>query len=372
MTEPAPPDSESRAPDKRLWDHAAGRDALLLIGLALLAWIVAALWAITAPLLVAFLLAYVFDPVFRFLKNKARLPRGASAVVVLVLVLAGLTWAGAALGPLLVEQTGEFIKNTPEYLRHLKLHYGVDLSRYASQSEVVQKVKENPMQLLSFLGQYLGEGFGTITAIFFWVFLLPVFFIFFGWKYPDIKAGVRRAWPTSSRESMLHTAGRMNQVLAAFFRGRLLVALLTGVLFSLGWWVANVPYWFFLGLATGLMGIVPYLSAVGYLAALGVKFFDMTLGPDAPGFDFVAVLVWPSAVFYAFNFLEEWVFMPYIQSKALDLSVPAVIVAVLVGAYVGGILGLLLAIPVAACLKILMEELAAPYLGLEIGRNRDT
>lgn len=62
------------------------------------------------------------------------------------------------------------------------------------------------------------------------------------------------------------------------------------------------------------------------------------------------------------QFLEGWILTPWLQSTSLDLNAVTVLIAVLVGGTLGGLYGLILAVPVTACGKILLKELALPRL----------
>lgn len=133
-------------------------------------------------------------------------------------------------------------------------------------------------------------------------------------------------------------------------------------MFSAGWFLAGVPYWFLLGIATGLLSTAPYLSNLGWIAALLVKYLEMTTGAQAVGFDIWSVIVWPTVVFQGVNVIEEYILTPWIQSKSTTLNPLTIIVVVFIGGWIGGVLGLLFAIPTAACIKIFLEEVVSPYL----------
>jgi predicted PurR-regulated permease PerM len=150
---------------------------------------------------------------------------------------------------------------------------------------------------------------------------------------------------------------RMDQALSAFVRGRLLIAAITAAAFALGWSVAGVPYALLLGILTGLLTIVPYLSAVGWPIVVLAKYIDALSSSGSAAW--TDVLLWPSLVFVVVAFAEGWVLTPWIQSETMEMSALAVLVAVLIGGAVGGALGMLLAIPVAACGKIMLVELWA-------------
>jgi predicted PurR-regulated permease PerM len=60
--------------------------------------------------------------------------------------------------------------------------------------------------------------------------------------------------------------------------------------------------------------------------------------------------------------LESWVLTPWIQSGQTNMSAATILVVVFIGGALAGIWGLLFAIPIAACVKILVEEVAVPSL----------
>ena len=73
--------------------------------------------------------------------------------------------------------------------------------------------------------------------------------------------------------------------------------------------------------------------------------------------EWLSVLVWPSVAYLAVQFIESWVLTPWIQSQSTDMSAVTVLIVVFIGGAIGGVYGLLLAIPVVACIKILIQDL---------------
>jgi predicted PurR-regulated permease PerM len=113
---------------------------------------------------------------------------------------------------------------------------------------------------------------------------------------------------------------------------------------------------------TGVLNIVPYLSVISWPFAILLKYLDMLTSGSEQGFSFMSVFVWPSVVYIFVQFLEGWVLTPWIQSGQTNMSAVTIILVVFIGGAVAGVWGMLLAIPVAACIKILMEETALPAL----------
>jgi predicted PurR-regulated permease PerM len=154
----------------------------------------------------------------------------------------------------------------------------------------------------------------------------------------------------------------MDEAVGDFFRGRLVIAVIMGIILSAGWFFTGVPYWFFLGMLTGLLNIVPYLSIVSWPVAVLLKYVDSLTNPAVQNTDVLAIVAWPSLVYVAVQLLESWWLTPWIQSGQTNLSAVTIILVVIAGGVLAGILGMLLAIPVSACIKILVQELVLPPL----------
>ena len=83
---------------------------------------------------------------------------------------------------------------------------------------------------------------------------------------------------------------------------------------------------------------------------------------DAHQMTWWAILLWPSVVWGVVNTLDGWVLTPLIAGKATNLDPVTIFVAVLAGGSVMGVYGMLIAIPIAACIKILLSDLIIPKL----------
>ncbi len=94
--------------------------------------------------------------------------------------------------------------------------------------------------------------------------------------------------------------------------------------------------------------------------AILLKYLDVLSG--AGSFEWLPIVVWPSLAYLVVQFIESWLLTPWVQSQSMDMSAVTVLIVVFIGGALGGFYGLLLAIPVAACLKILAQELIVPRL----------
>ena len=160
----------------------------------------------------------------------------------------------------------------------------------------------------------------------------------------------------------------MDRTIAAFVRGRLVPAVVMGVLLSVGWWLVGVPYWLLLGMLSGMLNLVPLVAAVGWLAAVLLALLHHLSNSAVPGVEAaetgftIWVVLWPTVVYLAAQAVDGWIVEPIVQGKATDLDPLTVLLAVLIGGALAGLVGLIVAVPVAACIKILSQQVILPRI----------
>ena len=183
-------------------------------------------------------------------------------------------------------------------------------------------------------------------------------FFFFSWKLDKLFAWFVPFIPSQYRTEVLGVISQMDKSVAAFIRGRLIQALVMAIVLSIGWWLAGVPSWLLLGVLSGVLNLVPFMGVIGFLIALVLAVIDAAAGGSLS----IWVFVWPTAVYLIAQTLDGWVVEPIVQGKATDLDPVSVLVAVMVGGALAGLLGMLIAIPTAACIKIVSREVVLPRL----------
>jgi predicted PurR-regulated permease PerM len=225
-------------------------------------------------------------------------------------------------------------------------------------SSIWQISRSTAGAILGFLGKVLQIGF--------LFFLIPFYLFFFSLWYPQIVEFGRGLIPKHNEARTLELLGKMDRVIAAFVRGRIVISIIIGVICSLGWSICGVPYAILLGMITGIFSAVPYLGGVGLPVAVLLLWVD-ELGEPAS-----AIIGWPTLVYVIMQILETYIITPAIAGKATNLDPVTILVAVLAGGSVGGVYGMLLAIPTAACLKILLTDVVMPRVRMWVrGRAED-
>jgi len=206
----------------------------------------------------------------------------------------------------------------------------------------------------------VGFAFGFLSRAFgilFMLFLTAFFFYFFATGWVEFKVFTRKLLPEHNRERIVDLAVKFDRVIAAFIRGRLTIAFIQSIVFTLGYWVIGVPAAFILGPVVALLSIVPYLALVGVPVAVALLWLENHTGVRG---NVLYVLAAPTLFYFFAQALDDYVWTPMIQGKETGMSTPAILFASLAGGALFGVFGLLIAIPIAACLKILVQEVFWP------------
>ncbi len=355
--------------DRHLWEIASVRD-VLWIGVALAGLVVIhQLRSIFTPVLIALGLAYLFDPLITYAEKRAGMPR--PLTITLILFVLGLAAAGFAawLAPVLIVQIVGLVEKLAGYTQRLADRYEIKIGDLHTQvAGLVDRLRQNPRSMLQDVFAGTGQAFGVIgsvvgstTYVVLTLMVMPFYFFFFAWRLRSVGALVSYI-PESKPQNVLRILGRMEAAVGSYFRGRMIICLILGIALSAGWWAVGVPYWFLLGMITGALNLVPYASILTLPVALLLKYLETTTVEGASDFPWLGVFLWPSVVYFFVQFLDGWVLTPWIQGKSLNMGSVTILLVVLVGGAVGGLLGLLLAVPLAACAKIVFEEVFRPRL----------
>ena len=194
------------------------------------------------------------------------------------------------------------------------------------------------------------------------VFLIPFYFFYFATSYPKVLRFGQELIPEDRQVRVFHLVREMDKAVAGFVRGRLVISAILGTIFAVGWFIVGVPYSLALGLLVGVFCAVPYLSAIGVPIAVTLLAVEQLSIPDTERMAWWGILFWPTLVYGIGQSLDDWVLTPFIQGKITNLNPVAIVVAVLAGGSLAGLYGMLLAVPAAACLKIILRDVVMPRI----------
>ena len=134
--------------------------------------------------------------------------------------------------------------------------------------------------------------------------------------------------------------------IGGYVSGNIFISIIAGTLAFVVLKILGVPFAAALSLWVAIADLIPSVGAtIGAVLCVVVALFS-SLG------DGIAVAVY----FVVYQRIENYVILPRVMNKAIDLSAPTSIVTLLIGAALAGLAGALVALPIAATLKVMVRE----------------
>ena len=219
-------------------------------------------------------------------------------------------------------------------------------------------------RVFSMAGQWLQRGLFSlvdVTASLLDLLLIPFFVYYLLADYRAMRERLDRLIPPRHRAVASTLISRINFVISSYVRSQLVIALVMGVLYSIGFAVARVPLALSIGLLSGLLNFIPYL---GTLTGLTLSLSFVAL--DGGGiFRILGVI----AVFVIVQSVEGYYLTPKLLGGSLDLHPMWVLIGLMIGGSLFGILGIILAVPVIAIAKVATDFLEELYQQTDFYRN---
>jgi predicted PurR-regulated permease PerM len=307
------------------------RDVLVLIGLALF-------------------LAVGLEPAVSWLVRR-RLPRWAAVTVVVVGTLALVGGFGAVAVTPLVEQGTQFVQRLPDYLNQAQDHSSL-LGRLNERFNLRQLIQNGLSgQQTNVVDSVLGAGRVVLNAVSS-TLIVVVLTVYFLGDLPRIRRAVYRLVPHSRRPRAILIGDEIVGKIGAYVLGNLLVSIITGTATFVWLLVFGVPYAILLGIVVAVLDLIPVVGST--IGGIVVTLVALTVS-------------WPVAIataaFYvAWRFIEDYLLVPKIIGRVVDVPAVVTVVAILVGAALLGVLGAFVAIPVAAAVLLVTREVLLPRL----------
>lgn len=327
-------------------------------------WVLAALAATAAvllinrlsnvllPFFVAWILAYMIYPFVSFLQYKCRLRyRIVSITVALLIILAVIAAAIFLVVPPIIKESIRLadlitiyfhdVLVSSDFLEKVQVmlqDYASDdsLAMFMQSSGAVDAAENILLQVWNFLSGTINFAIGLLGSL---VMLLYLFFILM--DYEKISSGWLHYIPAKRREFTGMVAQDVKNGMNAYFRGQSLIALLVGILFSIGFLIIGFPMAIGLGLFIGMLNLIPYLQVVGFIPTI---ILALVKAADT-GQSFWLIIISALAVFAVVQTIQDVILTPRIMGHVMGLNPAVILLSLSVWGSLLGIIGLIIALP---------------------------
>lgn len=303
------------------------------------------------PFLVAWLMAYLLNPIVVWLKVKMKLKYRVLPVILvflmMLLIIAGLV---VMLIPTILE---EFERGRELFMRFWQqeetqlfvAQTQESLQQYFQKDNIAQMLNMQTLQaiidkvvpsLLTFI-----TGLWEVVAVLAVVVITFLYQLFIMLDYDKINDGFRHAVPVKYRPLVYGILDDIENGMNSYFRGQSLVALIVGVLFAIGFVIIGLPMGVTVGLFIGLLNLVPYLQTIGLIPVALLA----ALKSAEYGTPYWVVVAECAAVFLVVQSIQDMLLVPKIMGRAMGLKPAIILLALSIWGTLLGFVGLIIALP---------------------------
>lgn len=321
----------------------------MAIGIVILFYVLSRLKWLFIYFSFALMLAYFFDPLYKFLLNK-RAPKVLAIIIVFGIIITLLILTIFFLIPSVINQLNILYKEIPNFIenyQNLILSIKPQLSKFIDPDNVEILLKENLSELqrgvLGFSQSIIIYLSNIVSSITFGIVIIPLILFYLMRDIVIFKENLYIFVSRENKKEFKEALEEIDHIISGFIRGRIIVCFIVGTLIGIGLYFLNLKFALIIGIVSGVFNFVPYLGPIvgvilALIFALGSSWWTLLM-----------ILV----LFVLVNQLEAIYLNPNILGKGLGLHPLTVILSILICGQLLGILGVLVAVPLAAIFKVL-------------------
>jgi predicted PurR-regulated permease PerM len=314
---------------------------------------------VMAPLFIGFIIAWLFDPLVKWLQKKG-IRRSIGTAITYVILIGAITLVMGGLIPLLSEQINEFIKVIPniidkaqlvldETLGRLSIIEGLDIE--AVKKDVLDKIIEIgtnitsdiPSMLVVFV-KNIFSGMGSII-----VGLVIGFYLLM--SFDNVNETIITLLPKKIQRNTNEIIYEVNGSLRRFVLGAALDSLLIFIVSSIGFALVGLKAPFLFALFCALTNIIPYAGP--YIGGIPAVIVGFSQGG--------AVGILTLLIIVIVQFLEGNFIQPLVMSKTTKLHPVTIMIGLLVFGHFWGIIGMFVSTPIIASAKAIFTYFDDKY-----------
>ncbi len=323
---------------------------LLVAGVVVLAWALASIAKVILMVFVSVFSVAVLLPVVSFLERRFHWSRGLSSTM---LVVGTFIVIGAVL-LVLIQAVSGAVRGLSHDLPHIvdKVRHS-DVGNFINGgSNALDTLRKHAAEITSGVGKASGgiahvgaSAFGAVT-----IALSVIFLTLFGLiEEPRVRKWTSSLLYRDERERYLRVTDRIIQTTSRYMLGNLAISVICATVYGITAVILGLPYPLALAVIAGILDLIPNIGATTAGIIIGIVALSVSVQAMIV---FVIVIV-------VYQQIENYVLQPTIIGKAAEVSGFTVLVSVLAFGALFGLIGAIIAVPIAAGIQIVVQELTA-------------
>jgi len=320
----------------------------ILLGIFIMFFILYIGQAIVIPLLFAFIIAILLNPVVNYLCRR-KVNRFAAILISILLAIFCL----AALLYFISSQVIMFGEMLPQHEEKINTLINQSINWMAQIFNVTTEkinvwLAQMKKEALSVGQSLIGPTILSVSEMIAVFLLLPVYIFLILWYKQLFLEFISKLFPTEKHKTVAEILIESKLLIQNYLIGLLAETGIVAVLNTLGLIILGVDYAVLLGVISALLNIIPYIGGIVAMA-LTIIIVLVTKSP--------IYALWVLVLFSLVQFIDNNIIVPKIVASKIKINEFISIVAVLVGSALWGIPGMFLSLPLVAILKVIFDRI---------------
>ncbi len=285
------------------------------------------------------------------------------AYLIVVIIIGGII---AVVGPVVVNETSKFVQNMPEMFEKNFggwegiNNFGKTFGINDLHTEITNALNNFSNNMLGLLGNNLVSSVGSIADVMTKILLVLVLTLLFLLEGPGIMEKIWKSLGSGEANNKPVTeakrvVAKMANVVSTYVSRQVIVAVIDGCASCLIVFCLSL----FMGFSASLAIPMGMITMTFYLIPMFGQFIGGTLVTVILFFSSPLAAVIFAVIYIIYAQVENNIISPKIQGDALKLPAVAILCAIIIGMYMFGLLGAIIAIPIAGCVRVLIDEFPA-------------
>ena len=309
--------------------------------------------AVFILIIVSIFLAAGLNPAVLFFQNRG-FKRGVAVGAVMACVLIFVAAFIAIAVPPLLDQGNQLIDNAPQlikdlnnnaFINDLNIKYGVIDSL---QTRVDSVIKDGQFAITAF-GGVIGVGKAVVSGLVSTITILTLTLYFLASLPQVVEIGLKFV-PASRRNRVSKLVNAIISRVGSFVGGQAIIAALAAIFILIMGLIIGMPYAGPLAVIVLVCGFIPLIGH--FIGMTIVTLVSLTASLS------IAAIALASYIIYVQ--IENYVITPRIMKRSLSIPGLVTIIAALLGTSLLGLIGGLLAVPIAAAILLILDEVVFP------------
>nr|WP_296154849.1 AI-2E family transporter [uncultured Peptoniphilus sp.] len=307
-----------------------------------------------AAIVISIILAYIINPLVSYLETK-KISRRLGVLIVYVGFILIFVVLFLVVLPKTIQELRNLFTSLPNLVNdvnlrildsadHIEKVTNIDMSRILKNiqdgiEQYLNSIQTGLVERLRSMASGMYAAFGRMVSF----VLVLILTYYFTVDKNRIKVKLYKLIPSNYRSDILYLGSEINAAMLEFVKGKLLLAVIVGVMTTIMLLILGVNFAVAIGLITIVADIIPYIGP--FLAFIPAFFFSVM--------DSWTKAIWVSIFFVFLQWAENNLFAPKILGKRTGLHPAVVLLCIVIGGGTFGVIGMILSVPVFSILTIL-------------------